>query len=180
MVFVILCLAYFTFSTIPSKSIQVAADGRSLFFFMVERYSSVYAFHLFFIHLSVKGPLCCFHALAVVNSAAMNIGSWNSNTLATWCEELTHWERLWCWERLKGGGEGDDRGWNGWMASLTRWTWFWASSGRWWWTGKPGVLQSMGLQKVGHDWVTELNWWTLGCMCLFKLVFLFLDQTSQT
>ena len=180
MIFVILCLAYFTFSTIPSKSIHVAANGRSLFFFMVEWYSSVYIYHLFFIHLSVKGPLCCFYALAVVNSAAMNIGSWNSNTLATWCEELTHWKRLWCWERLKGGGEGDDRGWNGWMASLTRWTWFWASSGRWWWTGKPGMLQSMGLQKVRHDWVTELNWWTLGCVCLFKLVFLFLDQTSQT
>ena len=54
--------------------------------------------------------------------------SWNSNTLATWCEELTHWKRLWCWERLKAGAEGDDRGWDGWMPSLTRWTWVWASS----------------------------------------------------
>ena len=84
--------------------------------------------------------------------------SWNSNTLATWCEELTHWKIPWCWERLKVGGEGDDRGWDGWMASLNRWTWVRASSGSWWWTGKPGVLQSMGLQRVGHDWVTELNW----------------------
>ena len=69
-------------------------------------------------------------------------------------------ERPWCWERLKAGGEGDDRGWNGWMASLTLWTWIWASSGSWWWTGKPGVLQSMGLQSVRHDWGTELelNW----------------------
>ena len=67
-------------------------------------------------------------------------------------------ERPWCWERLKAGGEGDDRGWDGWMASPTRWTWVWASSGRWWRTGKPGVLQSMGSQRVGHDWVTELNW----------------------
>ena len=58
-----------------------------------------------------------------------------------WCEELTHWKRPWCWERLKAGGEGDDRGWDGWMASPTRWTWVWASSGSWWWTGKPGVLQ---------------------------------------
>ena len=82
----------------------------------------------------------------------------NSNTLATWCKELIHWKRLWCWERLKAGGEGDDRGWGGWMVSLTRWTWVWASSGSWWWTGKPGVLQSMGLQRVGHDWVTELSW----------------------
>ena len=60
--------------------------------------------------------------------------SWSSNTLATWCEELTHWKRPWCWERLKAGEEGDDRGWNSWMASLTRWTWVWASSGSWWWT----------------------------------------------
>ena len=83
--------------------------------------------------------------------------SWNSNTLATWCEELTHWKRPWCWERLKAGGEGDDRGWDGWMASPTQWTWVWVNSGSWWWTGKPGVLQSMGWQRVGHDWVTELN-----------------------
>ena len=65
---------------------------------------------------------------------------------------------LWCWEGLGAGGEGGDGGLDGWMASLTRWTWFWASSGSWWWTGKPGVLQSMGSQRVGHDWVTELNW----------------------
>ena len=84
--------------------------------------------------------------------------SWNSNTLATWCEELTPWKRPWCWGRLKAGGEGDDRGWNGWMASSTQWTWVWASSGRWWRTGKPGVLQSMGSQRVTYDWATELNW----------------------
>ena len=70
--------------------------------------------------------------------------SWSSNTLATWCEELTHWKRPRCWERLKVGGEGGDRGWDGWMASLTEWTWFWVSSGSWWWTGKPGMLHSMG------------------------------------
>ena len=81
--------------------------------------------------------------------------SWNSNTLATWCKELTHLKRLWCWERLKVGGEGDDRGWDGWMASLTRWTWVWVSSGSWFWTGKPGVLQSMGFQRLGHDLVTK-------------------------
>ena len=83
--------------------------------------------------------------------------SWNSNTLATWCEELTHWKRPWCWERLK-VGEGDDRGWDDWMASPTKQTWVWASSGSWWWIGKPGMLQSMGLQRVRHEWVTELNW----------------------
>ena len=65
--------------------------------------------------------------------------SWNSNTLTTWCEELTHLKRPWCWERLR-AGEGDDRGWGGWMASLTRWTWIWASSGSWWWIGKLGML----------------------------------------
>ena len=68
------------------------------------------------------------------------------------------WARPWCWEELKAGREGDDRGWDGWMASPTWWTWFWASSRSWWWTGKPGVLQSIGLQRVGHDWATELNW----------------------
>ena len=83
--------------------------------------------------------------------------SWSSNTLAIWCEELTHLKRPWCWERLKAGGEGDDREWDGWMASPTGWTWVWASSGCWWWTGKTGVLQSMGSQRVGHDWVTELR-----------------------
>ena len=70
--------------------------------------------------------------------------SWSSNTLAIWCKELTHWERPWCWERLKAGGEGDEKGWDDWTASLTQWTWFWASSGSWWRTGKPGMLQSMG------------------------------------
>ena len=70
----------------------------------------------------------------------------------------THLKRPWCWERLKAGGEGDNKGRDGWMASLTQWTWVWASSRSWWWTGKPGVLQSMGSQRVEHDWVTELNW----------------------
>ena len=83
--------------------------------------------------------------------------SWNSNTLATWCKELTHLKRPWCWEILKVGGEGDNRGWDGWMASLTQWTWVWVGSGSWWWTGKPGLLQSKGLQTVGHNWVTELS-----------------------
>ena len=84
--------------------------------------------------------------------------SWNSNTLDTWCEEVTHWKRPWCWERLKVGGERDDRGWDGWMASQTQRTWVWASSRSCWWTGRPGMLQSMGLQRVRHDWATELNW----------------------
>ena len=94
--------------------------------------------------------------------------SWNSNTLATWCEELTYLKRPWCWERLKVGGEGDDRGWDGWMASLTQWTWVWVNSGSWWWTGRPGVLQSMGSQRVGHDWVTALNLFIALHRCCFK------------
>ena len=84
-------------------------------------------------------------------------GDQYSSTLATWCEELAHLKRPWCWERLKAGGKGDDRGWDGWMASPTQWTWVWVNSRSWWWTGRPG-MQSMGLQRVGHDWVTELNW----------------------
>ena len=80
--------------------------------------------------------------------------SWSSNDLATWCEELTHWKRPWCWERLKAGGEGDDRGWDGWIESLAWWTWIWASS-RSWWTGRPDVLQSLGLQSQ-----TWMNNWT--------------------
>ena len=86
--------------------------------------------------------------------------SWNSNTLATWSKELTCWKRPWRWEKLKAGGEGDDRGWDSWMASPTRWTWVWASSGSWWWKGKPGMLQSMGSQRVRHNWVIGLNWST--------------------
>ena len=69
--------------------------------------------------------------------------------------KLTHWKRPWCWERLKAGGEGDDREWDGWMASLTQWTWIWVNSGSWWWTGRPGMLQSMGSQSQ-----TRLNWLT--------------------
>ena len=76
--------------------------------------------------------------------------------MAAWCKELTQWKRPWCWARLK-AGEGDDRGWDGWMTSLTCWTWVWASSGSCWWTGRPSMLQSMGLQRVRHDWLIELN-----------------------
>ena len=80
--------------------------------------------------------------------------SWNSDTLATWCKELTHLKRPWCCERLKVGREGDNRGWDDWIASLTQWTWICLNSRSWWWTGKSGVLQSMGSQRVGHDWAT--------------------------
>ena len=84
--------------------------------------------------------------------------SWNSNILATWCEGLTHLKRPWCWERLRAGGEGDDRGWDGWMATPTRWTWVWVDSRSWWRRGRPGMLRFMRSQRVGHDWAAELNW----------------------
>ena len=78
-------------------------------------------------------------------------------TLATWCKELTHLKRPWCWERLRTGGEGDDGGWDGRMASSTPCTWVWVDSGSWWWTGRPGVLWFMGSQRVRHDWAMEVK-----------------------
>ena len=83
--------------------------------------------------------------------------SWSSNTLSTWCEGLARWKRPWYWARLKAGGEGDNRGWYGWMPSLTWWTWVWASSRSWWWTGRPGMLQSMESQESN---MTEQLTWT--------------------
>ena len=75
-------------------------------------------------------------------------------------------ERLWCWEGLRAGGEGDDRGWDGWMASRTRWTRVWMKSGSWWWTGRPGMLWFMALQRVGQDWASEMNWTELNWKCI--------------
>ena len=77
------------------------------------------------------------------------------DTLATWCEALTYWKRHRCWGRWRAGGEGDDRGQDAWIASPTQWTWVWASFGRYWRTGKPGMLKFMGKQRVRHDLVTE-------------------------
>ena len=77
---------------------------------------------------------------------------------------------------LGAGGKGDNRGWDGWMASLTQWTWIWVNSGSWWWTGRPGVLRFMGLQRVGHDWATELNWtdWKM-LLVLFAKIYVTLN-----
>ena len=80
---------------------------------------------------------------------------WSWNTLATWCEELTHFKRSWCWERLRAGGEGDDRGWDSWMTSLTQWTRVWLDFRSQWWT-VPWHAEVHGLQRVGHDRATEL------------------------
>ena len=91
-----------------------------------------------------------------------------AETPVLWPPHAKSWlirKRLWCWEGLGAGGEGDDKGWDGWMASLTRWTWVSVNSRSWWWTGRPGVLQFMGSQGVEHDWVTELNWTELNLVC---------------
>ena len=95
-----------------------------------------------------------------------------------WCEELTHLKRPWWWERLKLGGEGVNIGWDGWMASLTLWTWVWVISDSWCWRGKSGMLQSMGWQRVGHDWATELNWKQKSCW-ITPVWFLTVDAESS-
>ena len=84
-----------------------------------------------------------------------------------WPPDVKGWliGKDWCWERLRAGEEGDDRGWDGWIASPTQWTWVWVNSRNWWWMGRPGVLQFMWSQRVRHDWATELNWTDLfGCI----------------
>ena len=124
---------------------------------------------------------------SIVRKSVLNIHwkdwywSWNSNTLATWCEELTHLKRPWCWERLKAGGEGDNRGWDGWVASVIRWTWVRVGSGSWWWTGKPvpDVLQSMGSQRVGHNWATELKDNILLLYIIYIIYILFLRSLTE-
>ena len=95
-----------------------------------------------------------------------------------WYEELTHWKRLWCWEGLGAGGEGDDRGWDGWMASTTQWTWVGVSSRTGWWTGRPGVLQFMGSQRVRHNWATDLIWSDLICFIDYVKAFDCVDHNK--
>ena len=89
-----------------------------------------------------------------------------AETPILWLPHAKSWlnGKDWCWEGLGAGGEGDDKGWDGWMASLTRWTWVWVNSRSWWWTGRPGVLRFMGSWRVRHDWSTELN-----CPCAISL-----------
>ena len=116
---------------------------------------------------TIESPLDCKEIQPVHSEGDQSwifIGRTNAeaetpNTLATWSEELTHWKRPWCWKRLKVGGQGDDRGWDGWMALPTQWTWVWVSSRSWWWTGKARMLQSMGLANSS----TQLSKWTVDC-----------------
>ena len=179
---IIRCLSFYVWlislDMVPSRPIQVVTRGRISFF-----YSWIIFHWMWELNCEESWALKNWFFLTVVLEKTLeSLGlqgdptspswrrsvlgvhwkdwcwSWNSSTLATSCEELTHWKRPWCWERLKVGGEGDNRGWDGWMASLTQWTWVWMDSRNWWWTGRPGVLRFMGLQSVGHDWVTELNW----------------------
>ena len=97
-----------------------------------------------------------------------------AETPILWLPDLKNW-LIWkepgCWERLRAGGEGDNRGWDGWMASPTQWTWVWVNSGSWWWTGRPGVLQSVGSQRVRHDWATELT--ELNLIVWYRMCFFF-------
>ena len=92
-----------------------------------------------------------------------------AETPILWPPHTKSWligKRPWCWEGLRAEGEGDDRGWDGWVASPTWWMWVWVNSGSWWWTRRPGVLQFTRSQRVGHDWATELNWTELNwCYC---------------
>ena len=115
------------------------------------------------------------------NQSWVLIGRTYAEALATSREELTHWKRPWCWEGLGAGGEGDDRGWDGWKASVTQWTCVWVNSRSWWWTGRPGVLWFMGSQRVRCHW-TELNWWScpdlLDSLSASPLLF-FLKQTLK-
>ena len=105
--------------------------------------------------------------------------SWSSSILATWCKELTHLKRPWCWERLKAGGEVDDRGWDGWIASLTWWTWVWVGSRSWWWREVCHAAVH-GLQRVGHDWGTELNWTELLINISLLLYYLSIRKESYS
>ena len=91
--------------------------------------------------------------------------SWSSNTLATRYKNWTHWKRPWCWELLKAGGEGDDRGQNGWMISPTQWTWVWINSGSWWWTGREAWCAAV--HGVTKSWTRLSNWTVLNMYCRY-------------
>ena len=157
--------------TIFSDIVNILRSKYWLFFFLSVLYK-IHAFkrnhHLFFSYCSGGSN----HS--VLKEINLNIHwkdwcwVWTSNTLATWCKELTHWKRPWCWERLRAGGEGDDRGRDGWMVSPIRWTWVWVDSWSLWRRGRPAVLRSMGSQRVRHDWSTEQQQ-HVTLFCIFQI-----------
>ena len=103
-------------------------------------------------------------------------GSWHSNMLATWCEELTHWKRSWCWEGLGTGREADNSRWDGWMASLTQWTWVWVNSGSWWWTGRLACCGSWGCKELDTtEWLSH----TLLAVCVNCMGYFFWVSFGQ-
>ena len=108
----------------------------------------------------------------------MNL-SWNSKYFGYLMRRADSFEKTLMLEKIEGRRRGADRGWDGWMASPTQWTWVWVDSGSWWWTGRPGVLQFMGPQRVGHDWATELNWTELNWRDLKDIVLCVLSHFSH-
>ena len=135
----------------PLKSLQMVTAAMKL------KMLVNWCFWTMVLEKTLESPLDC-KEIQPIHPKGDQSWVFSSNTLATWWEELTHLERPWCWKRLRTGGEGDDRGGDGWMASPTQWTWVWVNSGSWWWTGRSGVLQSMRSQRVGHNLATELKW----------------------
>ena len=120
-----------------------------------------WSFCIVMLNMTLESPLDCKEIHTVHpkrNQSWIFIRRTDAEAVIIWLLFPTGWKRPWCWERLRAGGEGDDSQWDGWMASQTQWTWVWVDSGSWWWTRRPGVLWFMGLQRVGHDWATELNW----------------------
>ena len=124
-----------------------------------------WCFLILLLEKTLESPLDCKEIQPVhpkEDQSWVFIGRTEAETPVLWPPHEKSWltGKLWCWEGLGAGEEGDDREWDGWMASLTQWTWVWVNSGSWWWTGRPGLLWFMGSQRVGHDWATELNWTT--------------------
>ena len=132
--------------------------------FLINMVYSILCFWTVVLEKTLESPLDCKEIQPVYSEGDQPWVFFGRNdakaeTPVLWPPHAKSWliGKDWCWEGFGAGGEGDDRGWDGWMASLTRWTWVWVNSWSWWWTGRPGVLRFMGLQGVGHDWATELN-----------------------
>ena len=133
--------------------------------FLINMVYSILCFWTVVLEKTLESPLDCKEIQPVYSEGDQPWVFFGRNdakaeTPVLWPPHAKSWliGKDWCWEGFGAGGEGDDRGWDGWMASLTRWTWVWVNSWSWWWTGRPGVLRFMGSQRV--EWLnwTELNW----------------------